>query len=579
MATDDEKAPDYASQSRPSQDSSEESVSLLSKESPGVKRIELISSHIHLTDRIFLFSGIFLIAYVYGLDNQVRQTYQPLATAEYQQHSLISTINVLRAVIAAAAQPTAAKIADVFGRVEVILLSIVFYTVGTIVEACADNVETFVAGGVIFQVGYTAIILLFQVLIADITSLQSRLLFSYIPAAPFIINTWVSGNVTSSVLQVTTWRWGVGMFAIIYPVCTLTLLIPLYIVQRRAKRKGAFAAYQSPLRLLGARQLVTESFWYLDVGGILLLIAFLGLVLTPFTIAHGAQSQWKTAKIIAPLVVGVCCIPAWIIWERKCKHPMVPFKLLKDRAVWGALGIAIMLNTAWGLQGNYLYTVLVVSFDESITSATRIISLYSFASVITGCVLGFVILKVRRLKVFIVAGTLLFSVAFGILIYFRGGSGGSSHSGVIGGQVLLGIAGGLFPYSAQASIQAATKHEHLAVVTGLFLACYNVGSALGDTIAGAIWTQVLPGELSNKLDDPALIQQAYGDPFTFVSTHAMGTPVRQAVVDSYKYVQRLLCITGICLTVPLIVFAFCMKNPKLTNEQSYADPEESEESP
>ncbi|OJJ80802.1 putative siderochrome-iron transporter Sit1 [Aspergillus glaucus CBS 516.65] len=535
------------------------------EKSPGVKRIEILSSHIHLVDRIFLFSSIFLIAYVYGLDNQVRQTYQPLATAEYQQHSLISTINVLRAVIAAAAQPTAAKIADVFGRVEVILLSIVFYTVGTIVEACANNVQTFAAGGVIFQVGYTAIVLLIQVLIADITSLKSRLLFSYIPSTPFIINTWISGNVTSSVLQVTTWRWGVGMFAVIYPVCTLALLTPLYIIQRRAKKQGAFATYQSPVRLLGARQLVKESFWYLDVVGILLLIAFLALILTPFTIAHGVQSEWKTAKVIAPLAVGVCCIPAWIVWERKCKHPMVPFKLLKDRAVWGALGIAVMLNTAWALQGNYLYTVLVVSFDESITSATRIISLYSFASVITGCLLGFVILKVRRLKIFIIVGTLLFSVAFGILIYFRGGSGGSSHSGVIGGQVLLGIAGGLFPYSAQASIQAATKHEHLAVVTGLFLACYNVGSALGDTIAGAIWTQVLPGELSNKLDDPALVQQAYGDPFTFASSHAMGTP-------------RLLCITGICLTVPLIAFAFCMKNPKLTNEQSFANAEESEES-
>lgn len=31
------------------------------------------------------------------------------------------------------------------------------------------------------------------------------------------INTWVSGNVTSSVLGVTTWRWGIAMFAIIYP--------------------------------------------------------------------------------------------------------------------------------------------------------------------------------------------------------------------------------------------------------------------------------------------------------------------------------------------------------------------------
>lgn len=76
MATGEEKVPGHASQPCPSQNGSEESVLLLSKESPGVRRIEIISSHIHLTDRIFLFSGIFLIAYVYGLDNQVRQTYQ-----------------------------------------------------------------------------------------------------------------------------------------------------------------------------------------------------------------------------------------------------------------------------------------------------------------------------------------------------------------------------------------------------------------------------------------------------------------------------------------------------------------------
>jgi SIT family siderophore-iron:H+ symporter-like MFS transporter len=91
------------------------------------------------------------------------------------------------------------------------------------------------------------------------------------------------------------------------------------------------------------------------------------------------------------------------------------------------------------LQGDFLYTVLVVSFDETVTSATRITSLYSFASVLTGVFIGFVVLKLRQLKPFIVSGTVLFLVAFGILIYFRGGSAGSSHSGVIGAQVLLGI--------------------------------------------------------------------------------------------------------------------------------------------
>lgn len=118
----------------------------------------------------------------------------------------------------------------------------------------------------------------------------------------------------------------------------------------------------------------------------------------------------------------------------------------------------------------------------------------------------------------------------------------------------------------------------LAVVTGLFLACYNIGSALGDTIAGAIWTQILPGELNKRLNDSALATKAYGDPFTFATSHPLGTPDRQAVVECYEYVQRLLCITGICLTVPLIAFAFCMRNPKLTKDQSLANAEESEES-
>jgi SIT family siderophore-iron:H+ symporter-like MFS transporter len=72
--------------------------------SPGVRRIEVISSQFSLVNRIFFFFGVFLIAYVYGLDGTIRYTYQPLATAYYDSHSLLATVNVLRSVIAAAAQ-------------------------------------------------------------------------------------------------------------------------------------------------------------------------------------------------------------------------------------------------------------------------------------------------------------------------------------------------------------------------------------------------------------------------------------------------------------------------------------------
>lgn len=277
-----------------------------------------------------------------------------------------------------------------------------------------------------------------------------------------------------------------------------------------------------------------------------------------------------------PLVIGLLCIPVFLLWERKTKYPLVPFYLLRDRGVWGALGIAMMLNFAWYLQGAYLYTVLVVAFDFSIAAATRISSLYSFCSVLMGGFVGLLILKVRRLKYFVIAGVALFMVAFGLLIQYRAGHTSSNRSGVIGAEVLLGIAGGLFPYTAQASIQAATQHEHVAVITGLYLACYNIGSALGNCVSGAIWSQTLYGDLQTALApyNATLATAVYGNPLFVVPNYPIGTPERTAIIDAYQHVQRILTITGICLCIPLLVFSLCLRNPKLSDQQSQPEAEQ-----
>ncbi|KAB5566406.1 siderochrome-iron transporter [Coniochaeta sp. 2T2.1] len=558
---------------------SRQSTITVDEKSPGVVRVEALSSVMTLTDRVFIFFGVFLIAYAYGLDGTLRYTYQPYATSSFDNHSLLSSINVLRAVIAAAAQPTAGKIADVFGRVELICLSVFFYIIGTIIQSVANDIQTFAGGAVIYQIGYTMVIFLVEVIIADITSTRARLLFSYIPALPFIINTWVSGDIAAAVLRVTTWRWGIGMWCIIYTVCALPLLVSLMIVGRRAKKMGKLSDSKSSFQTLGWKAFLVDLFWRLDVVGIILMIAVFALILVPLTIAGGFKNQWKTAHVIAPLVVGVLCIPVFIIWELKARHPLLPFYLMKDRAVWGPLGMAMLLNFAWYMQGDYLYTMLVVAFDFSITAATRVSSLYSFVSVITGFLLGLIVFKVRRLKMFIIAGTMLFMVAFGLLIRYRGSPSSAGRSGVIGAEVLLGIAGGMFPYPAQASLQVGLKHEHLAVMTGVYLATYNIGSALGNAVSGAIWTQVLPFALEQRLAsiNSTLAVSAYGDPFLAASTYPVGTPERTAIIDAYQHTQRLLCIAGICLCVPLIAFAFVLRNPKLNDQQNLVEgPKETE---
>jgi len=573
----DETAPHFGQDEEQGRRASAANLSTEDK-SPGVRRIEALSSVLTLKDRIFIFFSVFLVAYAYGLDGTLRYAYQPFATASFQNHSLLASVNVLRAVIAAAAQPTAGKIADVFGRLELVCCSVFFYVLGTVIEAVAENVDTFCAGAIIYQVGYTMIILLVEVIIGDITSTRARLLFSYIPALPFLVNTWISGNISEAVLGVTTWHWGVGMWCIIYTACALPLIISLAIVGRRAKKLGKMDAYVAAIKPQGWGAFSKDLFWRLDVVGVILMIATLALLLVPLTLAGGFQSKWNAPHIIATLVVGILCIPAFIIWELKAPHPLVPFYLMKDRAVWGPMGIALLLNFAWYMQGDYLFTVLIVAFDFSIATATRVSSFYSFFSVLTGFILGLVVFAVRRLKIFIIIGTALFMVAFGLLIHYRGSASGSSKAGVIGAQVLLGIAGGMFPYPAQASLQVSLKHEHLAVMTGLYLATYNIGSALGGAVSGAIWTQVLPNQLSNRLapfGNDTLALTTYQNPFVVAGEYPVGTPERDAIIDSYRYAQRLLTITGICLCVPLIGFAFTLRNPKLNDKQTLAEDTES----
>ncbi|KAM5356842.1 hypothetical protein ACJ41O_003488 [Fusarium nematophilum] len=550
--------------------------------SAGVARMAVVSRNLTAAHRAWLFVGIFLVGYAYGLESQVRSAYQPYATSSFSLHSYLSTINVLRNVIAVAVQPTAAKVADVLGRFEVIAISTILYTLGIAIEASAQSVEVFCTGSIIYQAGYTCIVLLMEVLIADFSSMRARVFFSYIPAIPFLVNTWISGNITSAVLSTTTWRWGIGMWSIIYPIASFPLLSCLYFLERHTwGEEHGKESEEMALISLKTKKGRSDLFHQLDIVGLLTLVAAFSLVLAPLTVAGGTVSHWRSWTIILPLTLGVCSAISFIVWEQRgARHPLIPFHLLRDRGVWSALAVRSLLNFAWYTQGNYLYTVLIVAFDFSVESATRILSFFSFFGVITGVLAGLVIFKIRRLKYIIVGGTCLFMVAFGVLIAYPGGPSESSKSGIIAAQVLLGVAGGLFAYPTQASIQASASREHVAILTGLYLSFYNVGSAFGTCLSGAIWTQTLYGTLKSNLafqSNETLPQLIYNSPFSVVPEYPVGTPIRTAIIDSYSQVQKLLCIAGMCVCIPMIGFALALRNPLLSQQQVQTEDSEEEE--
>lgn len=117
----------------------------------------------------------------------------------------------------------------------------------------------------------------------------------------------------------------------------------------------------------------------------------------------------------------------------------------------------------------------------------------------------------------------------------------------------------------------------MAVLTGIYLGSFNVGSALGTCVSGAIWTQTLYKTLADKLSfqpDDTLAKRVYGSPFEVIPSYPVGTPEREAIIYSYRHVQRILCITGICIAAPMILFAFILRNPKLSKQQSQPEAED-----
>ncbi len=545
----------------------QESDTLIVKKSLGVRKIEIISKQYGMIGKVITYFTIFIIGYCYSLDSNTRYVYTAVATSSYSEHSLLSTVNVILAVIAAASQPVIARLSDVFGRLELYLISVMFFVIGTILESQSQTIQRYAGGAVLYEVGYCGIVLMLQILIADLSFLNWRLFCSIIPSLPFILNTWISGNVTSA--MGTHWSWGVGMWAIILPVVSIPLVVMLLDMKRRAKNTPEWEELKdekNDFQRLGWKDFFIHLFWMLDVIGIFLLVASLILLLVPFTIAGGVKTEWQKAKIIAPIVIGALLVPVFLVWEGRTENPIAPLHLLKDRGIWAALNISFLIDFIFEIQASYLYTVLIIAVNESVKSATRISTLASFVSCVVCFFLGLIVVKFRRLKVLICFGTSLWMVSMGMLVHFRGGE--SSHAGIIGSLIVMGFGTAFFTMPTQTTLQSCVGHEYTAIVTSLNYTVYRVGAAVGSAIAGAIWSQLLPKKIQKYLGSD-LEASAYGAPFEFILTYTWDTPERQKLVLAYQEIEKILMIVALVFCVPLVASAFALRDRKLGEFQSY----------
>jgi MFS family permease len=293
---------------------------------------------------------------------------------------------------------------------------------------------------------------------------------------------------------------------------------------------------------------------------ILLINATFILILLPFSIAAYAPKGWASGYIIAMEVLGVVCGVLFYIWE--CKFAPVqflPWKFLKDRTIIGSCLLYAIMFVSCYCWNSYFGSYLQVVHRLSITTSGYVLNAFGLTSYIFSPLFALAISWTGRYKWMAYVGIPFMLLGTALLIPFR--TPDTSVGILTMTQIFVGFGSGLFATCGQLAIQVPVSHQEIAVVTAIWGLFGSIGASIGNAIAGAMWTNIVPGELLKRLPEEAKNQSAaiFGD-INLQMSFLDGTPERDAVVGAYAHAQRLMVIAGACI-MPLCAAAiFLWKN-------------------
>ncbi|RYP44566.1 hypothetical protein DL768_008985 [Monosporascus sp. mg162] len=488
---------------------------------------------------------MWLVNFVQAFTSGTSGTFTVYVTSNFQAHSLTATTSILATLMAGLIKLPFAKVLDILGRPQGFVLAFSSMTLGLIMMAACQNVYTYCAAQVFYQMGYNCIDFTVSIFIADTSQLKNRAFMIAYASSPWLITVWAYGPASERMLDSFGFRWGFGIWAIIVPVVCSPLAALFWYNARKAEKMGL-------IRVTPHGRGVVENIIYyakeFDVIGLLTLTTGLALFLLAFSLYPNQSDTWRSPLIVCFLVIGGLLVIAFGFWE-KYLAPMtfIPWRLLRNRTVIFTYTMVASLYMAWYLWDSYFYSFNVVVFNQSITHATYIGNIYTVGSCFWALLVGVVIHywgRLRQLASYF--GVPLTILGVGLMIHFR--QPDVNIGFIVMCQIFIAFGGGTLVICEQMTVMAVSEHQNIPAVLAVEGLVASVGGAIGLSIASAMWQGIFPAKLAKNLPasaQPDLVS-IYGD-ITVQSSYPLGSETRNAINRSYGETQKLMLIAATCL--------------------------------
>ena len=413
-----------------------------------------------------LMLGMFLAA----LDQTIVSTALPTIVADLHGASHLSWIVVAYLLAATVSTPLWGKLGDQYGRKVFFQAAIAIFLVGSILSGLSHSLMELIAFRAVQGLGGGGLMVGSQAIVGDIVAPRDRGRYQGLFGAVFGLASIIGPLLGGVFVEQLSWRW---IFYVNIPIGAVALTV---------------VAIQVPGRLRRIHHVIDY------LGTAVLILAASCLVL--FTSLGGTTYRWGSVTIIGLGVGGAVLVGVFALVERRAIEPVLPLHLFKIRTFSVTSVVGFIIGFVMFGTITYLPVFFQIAHGESPTiSGLQLLPLL-VGMVTLSTASGMIISRTGRYRAFPIVGTALISI--GILLLSRIGIGTSSLV-TDAYMLVLGIGLGCVMQVLVMITQNAVPYSELGVATSGATFFRSIGGSFGTAIFGAVFANVLVGNLVKHL--------------------------------------------------------------------------------